>query len=220
MWKLPPDTLSPDTLPPDAVPARTPRPRTLAKRLYRMIRGLPDRLLHERRHYLLARRLRESPRPRSILVVCYGNICRSPYFEAVLQRALPDVRVSSAGFLRAERPVPEYSLIASRRRGLDLSLFRSRTITSELTDAADLVITMDAYQADRLIHDLRVPPARVLVAGDLDDERADARAIRDPFKQPLEVFESTFDRIDRCAAALVALLGGPGRSGAGRPSGP
>jgi protein-tyrosine phosphatase len=194
-------------------------PRRVAKRIYQIIRGLPDRVLHERRHRLLARRLRDSPRPRSILVVCYGNICRSPYLEAVLQRALPDVRVSSAGFLRADRPVPEYSLMASRRRGLDLSLFRSRTITRELTDLADLVITMDAYQARRLIHALRVPPARVIIAGDLDDEGADPRAIRDPFQQSLEIFESTFDRIDRCAATLVALLDGAGRGRVGRSSG-
>jgi len=190
-------------------------PRALAKRVYHVLRGLPDRLLHDRRHRRLARRLRASPRPQRILVVCFGNICRSPYFEAVLQRALPDVQVSSAGFLRAERPVPNESLVASQRRGLDLSRFRSRTVTRQLTDAADLVIVMDAHQARRLIHDLHLPAARVVVAGDLDPVGAQPRPIRDPFRQPLEVFESSFDRIDRCAATLVALLDGPGRDRAG-----
>jgi protein-tyrosine phosphatase len=193
------------------------RPRAAAKRLYHFLRLLPDRLLHARRHRSVSRRLREAPRPRSILVVCFGNICRSPYFEAVLQRALPDVQVSSAGFLRAQRPVPDASLIVSQRRGLDLSRFRSRTITRELTESADLVITMDAHQARRLIHDLHLPPQRVIVAGDLDANGGQPRAIRDPFKQPLDVFESSFDRIDRCAATLVTLLDGPapsvGRSG-------
>ena len=146
------------------------------------------------------------PLPRNILVVCYGNICRSPYLEAVLQRALPDVQISSAGFFGPGRPVPKFSLALAERRGLDLSAYRSRPITRKNIGEADLLLVMDAYQARRLESMFSVPASRIIVTGDLDPLPASTRAVEDPWQQPLEVFEASFDRLDRCARTLSAVL--------------
>ena len=145
-------------------------------------------------------------RPRSLLVVCYGNICRSPYLEAVLQRALPDVRVQSAGFFGPGRPVPPFALELGAKRGLDLSTFRSRPLLPTVVRGADLIVVMDAYQARHLERYFGVPRKRIVVAGDLDPMPASTRAITDPWEQPKEVFVSSFNRLDRCAATLVSLL--------------
>lgn len=177
-----------------------------ARRSYHAIRLLVDRLLHPRRHRRALERLRALGAPRRLLVVCHGNICRSPYLEAVLRREMPGATVSSAGFLRAQRPVPENSRIVSAQRGFDLSAFRSTTITRSIAAAADLVIVMDPLQARQVIRDMAVPAERVFIAGDLDPATDQRRAIRDPWNQPIEVFEQSFDRLDRCAATLVAVL--------------
>jgi len=179
--------------------------RNILGRFYRLVRSLPDRILHPRRHSLALRRLSAGPRPRRILVVCHGNICRSPYLEGLLQLRLPDVDIESAGFVGRGRTVPSSSLSLSARRGLDLSRFRSQSITKEKVQAADLIVVMDTNQARRIVKRFRVAAARVLIAGDLDP-MVPSRTIRDPWNQPIEVFEASFDRLDRCAANLVAAL--------------
>jgi protein-tyrosine phosphatase len=146
-------------------------------------------------------------RPESILVVCKGNICRSPYLHAVLQRLLPDVVVSSGGFVGRDRRVPILSLEVSARRGIDLSGFRSQPLTPESARRADLIIVMEPNQGRYIEHVFGVEPERVLIAGDLDPATCATRAVRDPWMQSLSVFESSFDRLDRSARTLVAGLG-------------
>jgi protein-tyrosine phosphatase len=186
-------------------PAAT-RMHVALKAAYHSVRNLPDRILHPRRHAAARRRLSRMARPRSILVVCHGNVCRSPYLHAVLQRAFSDVAVSSAGFIGRDRPVPLLSLEVSARRGIDLSRFRSRALTLANVQWADLIIVMDAGQARYLERVFLANPERVVIAGDLDPAVSPTRAIRDPWMQSAQVFESSFDRLDRCGATLAAAL--------------
>jgi protein-tyrosine phosphatase len=176
------------------------------QRIYRATRALNDRFLYPRRHLAVRRRLSNAPRPRRILVVCDGNLCRSPYLEAVLQRSLPDIAVTSAGFVGSDRAVPQISVALSAQRGLELSHYRSRPITQSKVQDVDLVIVMDAGQARRMARNFRVKRGRVVIAGDLEPSFNESRAIRDPWNQSVEAYKSTFDRLDRCAATLVRLL--------------
>src|SRR5688500_12730846 len=118
--------------------------RRVLRRAYDTTRNFPDRLLHERRHQAVIRRISRGDRPGSILVVCHGNICRSPYLQAVLQKALAGTVVSSAGFVGSDRGVPPIAMTIGARRGLDLSGHRSRPLTTALVRSADLVIVMDS----------------------------------------------------------------------------
>jgi len=179
----------------------------LIRRVLHAVRGLPDRLLHQRRQLAARDRLSRMNRPRSVLVVCYGNICRSPYLEAVLKRAMPDMRVASAGFVGPGRAVPPVALTVSAQRGLNLSAFRSRQLVPAIVRDADLVVVMDAYQARSVERYFGVPRKRIVVAGDLDPLPSASRAILDPWEQPTAAFVSSFDRLDRCGAMLVSLLG-------------
>jgi protein-tyrosine phosphatase len=182
------------------------RARAALRVIYHAARNLPDRILHPRRHLAVCRRLSRMARPRSILVVCYGNVCRSPYLDAVLQRALPDTAVSSAGFVGRDRFVPIQSLELSAQRGIDLSHFRSRTMSPEIVRGAELIVVMDNGQARYIQRVFRVSSGRLVVAGDLDPANSPTRAIRDPWMQSVDVFASSFDRLDRCAATLVRVL--------------
>ena len=172
--------------------------------IYLAMRRQADRWRHPGRLRRAAQRIRSAPRPRSILVVCQGNVCRSPYLEALLRRALPDIEVSSAGFIGPGLPVPDHSATIAARRGLNLSSHRSRLLTPGLLRQADLVIVMDVRQAWN-VERLRFPSDRVVLAGDLDPIPG-VRTILDPWRQPLEAFEAAFARLDRCAAALAAIL--------------
>lgn len=70
----------------------------------------------------------------------------------------------------------------------------------------DLVIVMDAKQARQVMRGFRVWPNRIVVAGDLDPRPAATRAIRDPWGESIDIFTSSFDRLDRCAATLTRLI--------------
>ncbi|MYS82288.1 hypothetical protein [Embleya scabrispora] len=83
----------------------------------------------------------------SILVVCSGNICRSPLVEAMLRHrlagsALP-AEVGSAGTIDwNHRPMADNSAVVLHEYGIDPGSHRSRKLTADLLRTADLVIGM------------------------------------------------------------------------------
>lgn len=190
--------------------------RRIFKNVYHTARNLPDRVLHQRRHRAVLRRVSRGQHPRRILVVCHGNICRSPYLQAVLQRAFPDRAVASAGFCGSDRPVPEIGVSLGAMRGIDLSRYRSRPLTKSAVGSADLVIVMDSDQAHHLARMFPIDRSRIVIAGDLDPRFGASRGIIDPWNRSRDVFESSFDRLDRCAATLVSILQRTGDGGKDR----
>jgi protein-tyrosine phosphatase len=88
---------------------------------------------------------------RALLVVCTGNLCRSPMaaalFAARAQAAGIPLRVASAGiaaFAGQSAPAPVVALMA--KRGLDLSRHRARQLTGTLAAKHDLILVMDRRQ--------------------------------------------------------------------------
>lgn len=84
--------------------------------------------------------------PIDILVLCTGNVCRSPVGERLLQRQLLargiDARVHSAGFVLDGRPISDESLELLAARGIDAADHRSRVVDASMIAAADLVLGM------------------------------------------------------------------------------
>jgi protein-tyrosine phosphatase len=187
-------------------PAKRPPRKGPLKRIYHTARNLPYRVLRGRRHAQASQRVLKLESVRSILVVCYGNICRSPYLEAVLRRDLPEITTNSAGFGPPGRPAAPHTLTLSGQRGFNLTNFQSSPIGRANVARTDLVIVMDTDQARQLTRMFRISPSRIIVAGDLDPKAGETRGIRDPWGESLEVFTECYDRLDRCAATLTRLL--------------
>jgi low molecular weight protein-tyrosine phosphatase len=134
----------------------------------------------------------------SVLVVCTGNVCRSPSAEGLLRRAfdrrLGDgvVEISSAGTAGWEgSPPTAESIRATAERGVDIADHRASILTADRIDGADLIVTMTsehraAVAALRPEADDRTFTIRELAAivdgttsADLDGLVAIARARRD-----------------------------------------
>lgn len=153
----------------------------------------------------LPARAQAAPR---VLMVCKGNICRSPTAQACLEVRLPGAQVDSAAIMdwNIGRPPHGQSQAAARARGLDLSQQRARQVTAQDFTAFDLILGMDAENVAAL-RALRPEgaPARLgqlgayLAPGEITD-------IADPWGQGDAAFEATFDLIDRAVAQLAALL--------------
>lgn len=140
-------------------------------------------------------------------MLCLGNICRSPYAEAVLaarlDRSSCDVR--SAGFIKPGRPSPPEAIAIAADRGVDLRGHYSRTVPDHVA-SADLVIVMEPGQIVRA-RKSGVVGRSFLCLGDLDPRPIATRGIPDPFGRPAQTYSDSFDRIERCAAHLLAASG-------------
>ncbi len=93
----------------------------------------------------------------TILVVCTGNLCRSPMVAALLADRLVhdpdrrDWRVTSAGVWAFEgRPASVFAVEEMRERGIDMRAHRSQPVTGELMEAADLVLAMTRNHVEAL----------------------------------------------------------------------
>ena len=84
---------------------------------------------------------------RKILVLCYGNIYRSPLAAQYLREKLgQEYDVRSAGFYpKLDRPSPEAHVKMCAEHQIDLSNHRSSIISHELAEWADAIIIMDSH---------------------------------------------------------------------------
>lgn len=149
-----------------------------------------------------------------ILVVCVGNICRSPVGAALLQRAFPDKRVQSAGLAalvdaEADKLAAEYAAAD----GLDLSAHRARQLEDELVRDADLVLVMTRGQQRALLDSNPAHSGKVMLFGQWLDEgeggyegQGQGRDIADPMGKSREVFQQTHRLLVKAAAAWQQRL--------------
>ena len=181
------------------------------RRLARPFRHGPDRLLHPLRRWRAIRRLRKTGLPRSILFVCYGNICRSPYAEHSLARCLPPflrdrIEIDSAGFFGVGRGSPPEAVMVAGFRGVDLSNHRARMLTPDDGVGASWIFVMNQTQERAIRRRFGRTRAEVLLLGDLDSQRIDTRTVFDPVDRPPEVFAEVYARIDRCLGVVVRAM--------------
>src|SRR5258708_3166420 len=145
-----------------------------------------------------------------ILLVCTGNICRSPLAEALLHRALEQrsvegVSVTSAGTGAWDgAPASEGAYLVGLERGLDLSGHRARLLTRELVEEADLILTMARHHRARV--DELGGEGRVFVLGEYGGREGDEAEVSDPFGGDLDVYRDTCAELEALVTALVERL--------------
>ncbi|WP_439686439.1 protein-tyrosine-phosphatase [Cupriavidus oxalaticus] len=139
---------------------------------------------------------------KTVLVVCIGNICRSPMAQGLLSQALPEGDVVSAGLgaLAGQAADPNAVDLLSHR-GVDISGHRARQLSHVMVRRADLILVMDNAQRQEL---QRLHPAttgRVFRLGELG--KFD---VPDPYRQPRPAFENALQLIQRGVEAWVPRI--------------
>ncbi len=134
-----------------------------------------------------------------ILVICIGNICRSPIAEGLLGRAWPDKKIISAGIgALVGHPAAPFSVQLMAEQGIDISGHRAQSVTSALVSAADLVLTMDLAQKRHIEKIYPTARGKVFRLGDTD--------IPDPYRQGIAVFRQTCNLLSQGVDALIARV--------------
>lgn len=138
-----------------------------------------------------------------ILVVCWANICRSPYAAAALAQSLPQCQVASAGVgaisgMPADDTMAE---LAGRRLRADLSLHRSVPCTEELMRISDLILVMERQH--KVLLQQRFPhfKGKITLLGHFLDQE-----VPDPHLQHTAQYEQCVDLIDACVSGWVQAI--------------
>ena len=126
------------------------------------------------------------------MIVCIGNICRSPIAEILLKHQQPQLNVFSSGLgALVGKPADPKSIELMTAREIDLTKHCAQQINSVLVSASDLILTMEQKHVDAI--QSKFPEARGKVH--LIGKWSDNQEIPDPYKKDKEAFSS--------AAALI-----------------
>ena len=159
------------------------------------------------RGVLRRRATRAIPANATIVFVCRGNICRSPFAQYYAQQVFPaSFTIESCGSYPVDnRPCPSQAVQAAQELGVSLGNHRSKLATAALFDRADVIFAFDGRNREMMRDRFPASSGKtfdlgvMMPTGDV--------WIPDPYGGTREDFHRTYTRIkqalDCCAATLT-----------------
>ena len=140
--------------------------------------------------------------PGNVLMVCLGNICRSPLAHGIFQElaAHHNIKVDSAGtanYHTGASPDPRSREIASKN-GIDISQQQARQFVVEDFDLFDYIYVMDHSNQDNVLRLARNDQDRAKVRLLLGDAE-----VEDPYYGGKEGFAVVFDKIQKACQQIL-----------------
>ena len=145
-----------------------------------------------------------------ILMVCLGNICRSPLAEGILRSKLSsDFYIDSAGtgHWHVGNPPDARSVDIARKRGLDISNLRGRQFSKKDFTDFDYIYVMDSQNYRDVIEQASNENEKAKVKLILDEifpgENVD---VPDPYYGLQDGFEKVFDMLETASETIAEKL--------------
>lgn len=141
---------------------------------------------------------------KSVLVVCVGNICRSPVGEHLLAKACPDLRVESAGIaaLTGHAADDTMSEVAAQS-GLSLEGHLARQFTAEMAAEFDLILALEKGHIRVITEKAPAASGKIMLLG----QWLEAQEIADPYRHSHEFHSLIYAQLVKASEAWVAKLG-------------
>jgi len=140
---------------------------------------------------------------KTILIVCTGNVCRSPMAAGLLQRRLAsagledDYEVRSAGTWAATGvPAAAYARQAMAKRGIDITQHRARDISARDVAEADLILVMTEGHREAILAEFQDARSKTYLLSEMIGKSYD---IADPYGSSLAYYEY-------CAEDLSSII--------------
>ncbi|GAB5099616.1 MULTISPECIES: low molecular weight protein-tyrosine-phosphatase [unclassified Caballeronia] len=138
----------------------------------------------------------------SVLLVCEGNICRSPMAAGWLQSKVPSLEVWSAGISAlAGQPADPYAQGVMKDHGIDISSHRGAQLSGFDCKRAELILVMQEQQKRYLEKRYPFVKGRVFRLGQFSNFE-----VPDPYRKERNVFEDCFDLIERGLSDWVGRI--------------
>lgn len=143
-----------------------------------------------------------------VLMVCLGNICRSPLAEGIFKSKVDpeEFYVDSAGtgsYHVGERPDPR-SIEVAHYHHIDISNQRARQFTIKDFDDFDQIFVMDRSNYQNVIRLARNEDDRTKVALILDVSNQSTNEVPDPYYGGSNGFQAVFDMLDEACEAILS----------------
>lgn len=152
---------------------------------------------------------------KSILFVCKGNICRSPFAEIFSKHIigiLNQYMFSSAGiYVESPKEPPVEAVIAANNIGIDLQGHKSKSINYQMIESYDLIVAMEVWQY-RYLNKLFAEYKEKIFLLPLFDKNTkflnnySIYNIKDPYGKSQNDYKKCFDRIKCCIEGLIKDL--------------
>jgi protein-tyrosine phosphatase len=140
---------------------------------------------------------------RKVLVVCVGNICRSPVGEHLLRQMVPGLEVGSAGLgAMVGQPPDALAAKVAAANGISLDRHVARQFTADLGITYDLLLVMEPRHKREIMRLAPQLSGRVM----LFDQWTGMEGIADPYRRSQAFHESVFHQIKAAAEAWTVRL--------------
>ena len=140
-----------------------------------------------------------------ILMVCLGNICRSPLAEGILKSKLPkSFTVDSAGTIDYHQGnAPDFrSVEVAKNHQIDISKQKSRPITKADLDIFDYIFCMDENNLQDVLAMTKTQEQKDKVSLILENRAA----VPDPYYGNVNDFENVFQLLDKACDKIAEKL--------------
>ncbi len=143
----------------------------------------------------------------SILIVCTGNICRSPLAEYRFKELLKDkeILISSVGLnALVDQPADQSAVMIAEENGLDLISHKGKALTESIVQKNELILVMETHHKKVICDLYPFSTGKVFLLGKWLDEPE----IIDPYKRSLELFRAIYEKIDQSCRQWIPYVEG------------
>ncbi|MXH34423.1 arsenate reductase/protein-tyrosine-phosphatase family protein [Klebsiella variicola] len=139
----------------------------------------------------------------TILVVCTGNICRSPLGERYLRKLLPDRQIDSAGTQAlVGHNADQSAMKVAAEHGISLEGHIGRQFTSSLSRQYDLILVMEKNHLEQIGRIAPEARGKTMLFG----QWLNMREIPDPYRKSDEAFSSVYQLIEEAGLCWAEKL--------------
>ncbi len=148
-----------------------------------------------------------------ILMVCLGNICRSPIADGLLRKKVKeqglDVEVDSAGTIALHQgEAPDSRMVeTARKNGTDINFLRARQFKVDDFDNFDYIFSMDFSNKKNILSLARNEEDRNkvhMLLGDLTDQQE--ASVPDPYYGTQKDFDHVYNLVNHATDILIQKI--------------